>query len=440
MKKLSFLLSGFLLLFFITGCTSVKRFKSATYKAQDNSLVDMNLFNYSLKAAGSETSGKNLWELSASAQPQLIQILNSRYPDNEQFTRALNHEYMVDGSVPTFDYTSMDLGMVFTISKLRDYSVINDGSGRFSPADRIEYLKFSLEIPDHYNLYFTKWNRYVTEYGEIEIADVSFTRSLELEAEGSVKEKTDIAGKGTISRGEKQGIRSRYLKLNGSISDTRIEIEEEGTREIDLSGNVIADVSLKFSGFPERLTIPLFSGGKQDGDKKDGAWPGSPAVDALKFVDVLVPRMKDAPDTIKAVLELDYVYRHVQSGWKTYQEWDDHVEYYTGTVKKEIPLFTKKDYLPLFYCIGTEHPQKRAMKIRTGAGKEYPLQFKDYSDASGFFMWLVNLPGHGDEPESGKAIKIGENTLLFNGKPITPDKVISEADLKVLPVYRSGRF
>jgi len=419
------------MLFFIIGCTSVKRFKSATYKAQDNSLVDMDLFDYSLTAAGFETSGKNLWELSASAQPQLIQILNTRYPDNEEFTRALSYEYMVNEAVRAFDYTSMDLGMVFTINKRRDYSSLNDGSGRFSPADRIEYLKFTLEIPDHYNLYFTKWNRYVTEYGEIEIAGVSFTRSLELEAEGSVKEKTDVVGKGTISQDENQEIRSRYLKLNGSISDTRIAIEEEGTREIDLSGNVIADVSLEFAGFPERLTIPLFSGEKQDGVRAGGS-----VVAALKFVDVLVPRMEDAPDTIKAVLELDYVYRHVQSGWKTYQEWDDQVEYYTGTVKKEIPLFTKKDYLPWFYCIGTEHPQKRAMKIRTGAGKEYPLQFKDYSDASRFFMWLVDLPGRGDEPASGQAIKIGNNTLLFNGKPVTRDQVISEADLKVLPVYR----
>ncbi|MCK5137766.1 MAG: hypothetical protein KAR19_18415, partial [Bacteroidales bacterium] len=103
--------------------------------------------------------------------------------------------------------------------------------------------------------------------------------------------------------------------------------------------------------------------------------------------------------------------------------------------RKEILLFTKKDYLPSFYCIGTEHTQKRAMKIRTGAGKEYPLRFKDYSDASRFFEWLIGLPDQGADPGAGKAIKIGNTTLLFGGKPLTLDQVANEVDLKVMPVY-----
>ena len=67
--------------------------------------------------------GKNLWDLSAGAQTQLIQILNERYPDNGQFTGALNREYMVDGSGPIVDFTSSKLRMVFTISKKKDYTL-----------------------------------------------------------------------------------------------------------------------------------------------------------------------------------------------------------------------------------------------------------------------------------------------------------------------------
>ncbi len=75
------------------------------------------------------------------------------------------------------------------------------------------------------------------------------------------------------------------------------------------------------------------------------------------------------------------------------------------------------------------------MKIRTGAGKEYPLRFKDYSDASRFFEWLIGLPDQGADPGAGKAIKIGNTTLLFGGKPLTLDQVANEVDLKVMPVY-----
>ena len=80
------------------------------------------------------------------------------------------------------DYTARNLRMVFTISRARDFASLGDRSGKFSPADRIEHLKFTLEIPTEYHLHFTGWNRYTTEYGEMEIADVSFSRSIDLDA------------------------------------------------------------------------------------------------------------------------------------------------------------------------------------------------------------------------------------------------------------------
>lgn len=428
MKKAPLLFSGLFILLLLTGCTSLKRYRSATFKARDNTLAGMDLFGYQLTPSGTSPAGKNLWELSASAQTRLIQILDSRYPDNSQFISALNHEYLTEEAIPSYDYTRKNLRMVFTISRERDYPSLKGGSlsGHFSPADRIEYLKFSLAIPDDYNLHFTEWNRYGTEYGEIEIGDISFTQSLDLEAEGTVYERVDLDGTASLRRTEKQEIRSRYLKLNGSISENKITIEEEGTREIDLTGNVIVDVSVEFDAFPERITVPLFSGtGKTAED--------TTRVAALQFMDVLVPRIEEAPDTIRAVLELDYVYRHVKSGWKTFQEWDDHVEYYTGSIRKEIPLFHRDDYLPSFYCIGTDRDEKKAVKTRSAPGRTYPLYFRSYSDASRFCEWLTGYPASVDQADE---IIIGTDTLIFDGKPMTGGRVIDEL-LKVMPVYSS---
>ena len=422
MKKLSPLLAVFLLLFFTTGCTSVKRYKSAIWKEQDNSLVDMELFGARLTQPGSEVSDRNLWDLSASAQTQLIQILDKRYPNNAQYISALSKQYLSDGTLSPMDLTKKDLRMVFTIKRQRDFSALNQASSRFSPADRIEYLKFSLELPSRYKLRFTHWNRYTTEYGEIEIADVSFSTSLDLDADGTI-ELTDAGGKASFSRNEQQEVRSRYLKLNGSISDQVISIEEEGTREIDLTGNVTVDVSMEFDGFPERIAIPLFLGEDQGGN--------SPAeVTSLRFVDVLVPRLDEAPDTLFAMLNLEYVYRHVQSGWKTFAEWDDRVEYYSGSIKKQVTLFLKEDYLPVFYCIGIDHPDRAHVKIRKETGKEYLLQFKDYTDASRVMEWLERLAGK----NSGEPLHIGNASLWFNGKSLTPDQITGNA-MKVMPVY-----
>lgn len=419
MRTFNFLLSGAILLLTITACTSVKRFRSADFKGEDNSLVDVELFNTRLSPEPGVVQEKNLWTLSANAQTRMVQILDERYPDNEQFMDAVSGSFGGNELIVQ-DLTRKDLRMVFSISKSRDYSRLNDASGRFSPADRIEYLKLSLEIPDSYNLRFNQWNRYATEYGEIDIADVSFSKSMDLSLEGSPVG-TDVGYDATVARNEKQVISKRYLKLNGSISDHMAVIESEGTREVDLTGNVIADVSLVFEGFTELVVIPVFS------DMGEGA--GATEVATLKFVDVVVPAMEEAPDTLYAVLSLDYIYRHVETGSKTFAEWDDKVEYYQGNVNRKVPLFLKKDYLPRLYCIGNDQSEKRALKFRHTPDKEYLLQFRDYHDANRFLGWLLNPARKQSDP-----VYIGRKELLYEGAPITPGEVV-ENQLKVLPVY-----
>ena len=417
MIKKNFLITGSLLLFTICGCTTVKRFKTAEYKGEDNKLVDVELFNTRLSGYPEGVQEKNLWTLSANAQTRMVQILDERYPDNEQFMGVISGNFGAN-EIPVQVLTQKDLRMVFSISKSRDYSRLNDATGRFSPADRIEYLKLSLEIPDTYKLRFYEWNRYSTEYGEIDIADVSFSSNLDLSVDGSPGG-VGLGSEATLGRSEKQEVSKRYLKMNGSISDQRVVIEEEGTREVDLTGNVTADVSLLFEGFPEIVMVPVFTSGED----------GSFELSALNLEDVVVPAMSDAPDTLYADLTLEYIYRHVASGWLTFAEWDDKVEYYKGSIDKKVPLFLKKDYLPRFFCIGTDQGGKNALKFWKTQEKEYLLQFRDRHDASRFLEWLQN-----PERKQSDPVFIGSNKLLYKGEPITPGEVM-ENRLKVVSVY-----
>ncbi len=419
MRKSNFLITGVLLLFTLSSCTTVKRFKTAKYQGVDNSLVDVELFHTRLSAETGGIQEKNLWNLSANAQTRLVQILDERYPENEQFMSVLAGSFG-SNRLPVEEYTKKDLRMVFTISKSRDYARLNDPAGRFSPADRIEYLRLSLEIPESYRLRFHEWNRYKSEYGEIHIADVSFSKNLDLSLDGSPG-RLDLGAEANLGRMEKQGISQRYLKLNGSISDFKVLIESEGTREVDLTGNVIADVSLAFEGFPELLMVPVFA--------DTGEVDGTEEVLALDIVDVLVPAMDEAPDTLFAILSLDYIYRHVQSGWLTFAEWDDRVEYYQGSVTRKVPLFLKRDYLPSFYCIGSDQEGKKALKFRLSPEKEYLLQFRNLQDASRFLQWLQNPARKQADP-----VYIGSSKLLYEEKPITPGELVQK-QLKVMPVY-----
>lgn len=405
------------MLFILNGCTSVKRFKSAAYKGADSKLVEVELFHTRLSGEPALIQERNLWTLSANAQTRLIQILDERYPDNEQFVRMLSGSYGSDAFEET-EYIRKDLRMVFTVSKSRDYALLNDPPGRFSPADRIEYFKLSLKIPDSYRLRFHEWNRYITEYGEIHIADVSFSTNLDLDLEGSPGG-MDLGTGASLGRNEKQALTRRYLKLNGSISDRQVVMEAEGTREADLTGNVTADISLAFDGFPELIMNPVFIAGEED----------TRILSDLKFQDILVPAISDAPDTIFADLTLSYIYRHVQTGWNTYAEWDDRVEYYSGKTEKRVALFLKKDYLPPFYCIGTEQGGKNMLKLHQGPEREYLLQFSDRTEAVGFLEWLlVHARG-----QSG-SMEIKGMKLMYAGRPIQAAELL-EHPFKVLPVY-----
>jgi hypothetical protein len=150
--------------------------------------------------------------------------------------------------------------------------------------------------------------------------------------------------------------------------------------------------------------------------------------------------MDEFYDTLWANLTLQYIYRHVQSGWLTYPEWDDRVEYYSGSVSKEVPLLAAKEFRPIFYCIGSLSPRKQALKIRTAHGPEYLLQFKDYQDASQFFQWLslkseqIRYGNSVDQREHENHIWIGEESLWFGGDPFTWDQLTGDLNLRILEV------
>ena len=420
MKNPALLLCGGCMLLIQMSCTSVKRFKTASYQSEDNSLVQVDLYSTQLTDPASESAGGTLWDLSAGAQTQFVQILDRRYPDNGQFVEALGRQYPEMWDLAPGNFTDKKLRLVFSIKKARDYSHLNDASYRFSPADRIEYIHIRLSLPGSVPLQFTHWNRFSTEYGELELADITFSRNIILEA-GGKGEVVDVNTRGTFGRNEDQSVRSRYLRLNGTLDQRWIAIEEEGTREIDLTGNVMADISLRFEGFPERITFPVFTTVTDENSSK-------PELKTVLFRDVLVPGMEEVSDSINATLQVDYIYRHVQSGWKTYQEWDDRVEYYSGNIEKEVPLFTREEYIPELFSLGTELPEKEIIRIRSRGAREYPLQFISYQDASRVLDWL--LESQGPDP-----VRVGEHMLLYKGEPLSTLSGEEIMQLKVIPVY-----
>jgi len=407
----------------VTACTSLRRYRSAEGPLENNDLATIGLFGIKLSPSTPSAPGKSLWDLSAESQSQFIRILNNRFPDNSLFFNSLNMRYMMgDDELFSDDYTRSDMRLVFSVERNRE-------APHSSPADRLEYLKITLSIPDDSILRFTGWNNYSTEYGTIDIGSVSFTRSIDLSASPSFSDKnggltSDISSSGTASssRKEDQKVGYRYLKLNGMIKKGSVSIEEEGTREIDLTGNISTDVSLAFNRFP--LTIAVFSGLK---DSLGRLNESSGIIADYRLV--AVPLMKSIKDTLFGVLEMEYLYRNVRKGSATFPEWDDNVVFYKGKVRSKVPLFTSDDYLPSFYCIGRDESRALLSSSRSGA-QGNDLVFRSYRDALDLFDWLRNRVVAGKY--SGKQIRLATSDIItYEGKDLTVSDFTGSNPLKV---------
>lgn len=390
---------------------TLKRYKEIEKSVTKDSLVEIRLFG-SRVAPSQNGAKKNMLLLSDHGQAEYIKAIYSQANgDNDKFVSALKSEcFSEDGELHT-DYLNKDLKIIFSISKAKpDYKNIRVKGSTYSPADRIEYLRFYLTLDKNLPLKFTKWNRYSTDYNIINIADMTFTQSSEIggalggEAYGM---KSEVSGKSKKSMEEKQSIRHRYIVTNGCITDSSIDIIEEGTHEIDLAGNVIADVSLRFEGTPLRVaTITNF-----DSLKKDTTIFSSPRDVKVKFEIVRIPNLTgELPCNITACLNMDYLYRHVVSGYETFSELDDKVIYYNGTSAESVPLFTKADYLPNFYYIGETGEDDSLYETKivirdTSFLERYPLFFRDYISAREFLKYLTN----NEKLKSDETIKFKNN-------------------------------
>jgi len=414
----------------LSACSSLKRYNSTESSEVDNNLADINLFGSKLMQSQPDKDGKSLWDLSADAQSQFIKILNTRYPPNEMFLNSLSNVYLNPEEVmPSDDYVRKDLRLIFSVSRKREYKKAVTHGPSLSPADRLEYIRISLVLKDP-SLRFTEWNLYSTEYGSIDIGDVSFSRSLDISASASATGKNDgpdisAEAKSSLSRKEDQSVKYRYLRLNGRMNERGIEMEEEGTRETDLAGNIIVEVSLEFESTGELVTRIL---NLRD---SSGIFNG-PEKLFVESYEVSVPDIKKVKKVIEADLKMDYIYRNVRKGEKTFPEWDDRVKYYEGSVTKPVILFKDTDYVPDFCGIGIGQGEKKEfIVLKKPDGEIYPLIFRTYSEAADFQEWL----GWFRRKNEGKSLKVGGYYLQFRGKDLSGDSNNKEFSFRVIPWY-----
>jgi|GEM_PF-1087047 len=444
-------------------CTTVKRYKSIKSSSLDNNnLVTVDIFGTKVEATKEEDNSKSLWDLNAEGQAEFIKTLSTRNPDNDKFSTSLNSKYLKPKDKQVTDYTSKDLKMIFSIGKKRDYTNIDKTTSTYTLADRIEYLSMKITIPSSIKLKFLKWNKFITEYGSVDIAGVTFNKSFEATAGMGIsnsftRNKTgenrttsnvngftpEISSTGTISNSETQNVKYRYVSLNGKLNDKEIMLEQEGMREIDLNGNIVIDVNLKFDETPETLSLI-------EGYKTATGTYNTP--DKLKMIlyTAMVPVVAGLPTSIDAKLEYKYAYRHVAKGEDTFYEWDDVVEYKTGTAEKTITLFTKQDYqknyVPDFYNISrigedatTANNRTRIAVIDSTTSIPYEMIFSSLASAREFWEWLVKYTPATADMDKPIVLNTFQLTLRSDGNDTPLTKRLLETNLHSLDILKYYR-
>ena len=58
-----------------------------------------------------------------------------------------------------------------------------------------------------------------------------------------------VSSTGSSSTTETQHVKYRFIQLSGNLNEKMLHVQEQGEREIDLTGNVLADVAFKFKVF-----------------------------------------------------------------------------------------------------------------------------------------------------------------------------------------------
>lgn len=452
-------------LIFLSSCTSFRRYQSVVShdkkierdltqagSKEDDLPVKMYVSNVKVETKPDPDTFKSLWDLKDRGQQELIAKLDSRNAgagNTENFIKQLNTKYMNadEESNSIKYYTKIKATFTFTITRQHLYDQINGLAGKFSPADRVEFINYSIspdKIAGVYPFKFTNWNKYTTEYGSIDVGDISFDRTLGFSAginanqdKGSevtsdVSKVTtgmsftpSVSGTGSFERKESQHLKYQFVKLNGRISNHHLSLESEGTREVDLSGNVSADVSIEFMETPRKIySFKKLKTGT-------GAYNDFSAVE-YKESYALVPNIA-ATDDINATLIYDYAYRHVTLGRRTFYEWDDRVKYYTGRITKSILLMKGSDALPDLYRIADQSgATTHYLQLTTSGGADVELLFADFQSAKDFLNWLINFPA----TTAGATITFGTNSLTLNRVSMSKTAINGlSSTLLVSPAY-----
>lgn len=301
------------------------------------------------------------------------------------------------------------------------YSVSSDVQ-RKARADRINYLQVNLTgLPP--SLGFTKWNRFESEYGTMDLGKLSVSKSVGASAGITPDLMSTVLGKasGTASvsqtMAEELSMSRRFLITSGILKPDSATIFHEGAAHIDLKGNYSVDLTLAFKpNACELRKVVSFAGSFWETDKGESRKKPKPQERAAYGrASIKMPKQEVVDRLItgggvKCKLSGAFEVRHVVSGDATNHEGDDEVAFVQGSLDfsdNELTLLScsQVESLRLLYFIyqlGDDSRTELSVN-HPGVSEFMPMYFASYGQAHAFLEWLT----------ASKATKVFHRELGF---------------------------
>ena len=239
--------------------------------------LDFGVFGFDPEGAGK--SGFKVTDLTADGQAALIKAVGKKTADADKLLAALGGSIDASPSGPgDVDTTIVGRRFVFSIAYLPIH-----------PADRIQMLTMRL-LPRQEGVTFMKWTQLTTKYETMDLASLTYDTNFKLDASAGlgpsvIKELKEPKGSASLSQElkETRDLKLKYTALTGRLAKEEMYIFEKAAPNVDLSGPVTVDATLKVPARDVPVTVSDFSG------LTTSSGPAEPAQVSV------TPRLMDVP-------------------------------------------------------------------------------------------------------------------------------------------------
>jgi hypothetical protein len=351
---------------------------------------------YSIEKEPETQKPKTIFDLLPQGQQALI---------NEISKKESSSNALITAITSNLTQQTKNLTNVYDYSKCNKRIIVSIRNKGHSPADRIPKINVTLDLGSKVRI--LSCNKLTTEYQTLDLGKLNFKTTLNSEISGNIsadvgteaaitgqdaslktsgKSNTGVTGKMSANRSfeEEVYLKQRMVVLNAAINNNILTLYQEGISGIDLTGNILADITIGFNDLKVFQTF-TFNNLTKDGIPSE---PDKVSINEKLFIS------PNISEDVSCKISFEADYRHVERKHRTISESDDKVSLYYGEVNNPTSniILTESGLQPKVWKLAeygdnNRKPLQLTDTTKTG-GKE--LLFSSYDEANDFVKWFIS--------------------------------------------------